>query len=291
MSDPGPSVGEAAYQGRPGAFSEVAARAFVGETAALVPCPTFGAVVDALDRGLARHAVLPVVNAIAGGVGEALDLVAARADLVVVGATTVPVAMALVAPPGVPFDAIRRVRSHPVALAQCRRFFEAHPALAPVVDVDTAGAVEAVVAEDRGDEAALASVRAAHLHGAAVLRRGVQDHPANATRFLCLVRADAADRLRFTQDLDTAPLRLAVWTGPDAGLLHLLARCEADGWRLRHIERRPHPAGSGHGRFVLELARMPPGETAAAGGSMDPAFDLRGAYHETEMAEPISTRL
>ncbi len=285
----GPDAAEVAYQGRPGAFGEAAARAVAGAVGALLPCPTFEAVVAALAAGKARRAVLPVVNTAVGGVGEALDLVAARTDTAVVGAVTVPVAMALVAPPGVAFGAIRRVRSHPVALAQCRAFFRAHPHIEPVIDFDTAGAVEAVVAAGQGDEAALGSVRAARVYGGCVLRERVQDHARNATRFLVLARAgepspEASEAMRHA---------VAVWTGADAGLAEVLARLAAAGWRLAHIERRPADDGDGStGRFVLDLAwtgggprapndARPPGPPPSDRMSHDPAATglvVRGQY-------------
>ena len=218
----GADTGEAAYQGRPGAFSEIAARAFVGDAAALVPCPTFGAVVEALDR----------------------------------------------------------VRAHAVALAQCRRFFAAHPHLVAVPEFDTAGAVEAVVADGRGDDAALASVRAARVHTAVVLREAVQDVAANATRFLALAR-----RCDAPAPISVAPLRLAVWTGPDAALADTLRRCADAGWSLRHLERRPSPT-AGVGRFVLEFSRTGAQIQEETDGSVGDdgetrrSMSWRGAYGE-----------
>ena len=93
---------------------------------------------------------------------------------------------ALIGAPGVTFAAVRRVRSHPVALGQCAGFFAAHPGLEAVEDFDTAGAAARVVAEGRGDEAALASEWAAAVYGGVILRAGVQDRADNATRFLSL---------------------------------------------------------------------------------------------------------
>ncbi len=267
-----------AYQGRPGAFGDGAARRVGGAGEETVPCATFEAVVEALVSGRVRRGVLPVVNVLAGGVGAALDLVAARGDVAVVGAVTVPVVLALIAPPGVGMEAVRRVRSHPVALAQCRGFFGAHPQIEAVADFDTAGAVEAVVAENRGVEAALAHIDAARVYGGCVLARAVQDHPANATRFLVLARtADAPP----APDASTDTAAVAVWTGPDAGLGAVLTALAAAGWRLAHIERRPAPellppdaAATGAappGRFVLELVGT---------GALPHVPDLvvRGAY-------------
>jgi prephenate dehydratase len=93
----------------------------------------------------------------------------------------------LAARPGATLDGLRRVHSHPVALAQCRLFFERHPWLQPVEAYDTAGAIERLMAGGGPEEAALGSRRAAELYGAVVLAHPVEDRADNFTRFLALV--------------------------------------------------------------------------------------------------------
>lgn len=191
MSAPSPSrttpPGPVAYQGVPGAFSEEAARAFAGPDAALLPCERVAGALDALAAGRAARAALPIENSLAGTVRDVVRALLAR-EVTIEAEALVRVSHALVAPPGVPLAAVRRVRSHPVALQQCERFFRERPDVAPVADFDTAGAVARVVREARGDEAALASERAAALHGGVVLARALEDDPANLTRFLLLAR-------------------------------------------------------------------------------------------------------
>jgi prephenate dehydratase len=179
MSDP------VAYQGVPGAFSEMAVRqAFPG--AELLPCPTFEEVFDALRDGRAARAVVPVENTTVGRIAPVWRLLETARVEETAPSVVVPVHLALIAPAGVAFEALRRVRSHPAALGQCGAFFRAHPWLEAVEDFDTAGAAAFVVEERRGDEAALASERAAEVYGGHVLRAAVQDRPDNATRFVVL---------------------------------------------------------------------------------------------------------
>ena len=92
----------------------------------------------------------------------------------------------IVAPPGVRLGATRRVLSHPVAIAQCGRFFRMHPALIAVPVFDTAGAVAEITRSQAADAAAIASRRAADLYGAVVLLDDIQDRRDNFTRFLLL---------------------------------------------------------------------------------------------------------
>ena len=173
----------AAYQGMPGAFSEEAARIMLGSSASLLPCRTLDDVFAAIADGRAHSAVVPVSNSIAGDVPRCRALIARHA-LQVVSAYELPIAQALLASSGTRLSSVRRVFSHPVALAQCRAFLEAHPAMTPVITFDTAGAVADVVERGRSDEAAIGSVRAAQVWGATVLARDIQDRADNRTRFV-----------------------------------------------------------------------------------------------------------
>ena len=92
----------------------------------------------------------------------------------------------LIARPGATLDDLRRVSSHPVALAQCRRFFTDNPAIKSVTAYDTAGAVRDLMRSGQGSEGAIASALAARLYGAHLLLEGIEDDPQNYTRFLVL---------------------------------------------------------------------------------------------------------
>src|SRR5207247_10186718 len=94
-----------------------------------------------------------------------------------------------IARPGTERAAIRRVASHPVALAQCRRFFATHPDVVPVPAYDTAGSVRDLMAGRVAADAAIASSLAAELYGAVGLEQDLADHAENYTRFL-MVAAD-----------------------------------------------------------------------------------------------------
>jgi prephenate dehydratase len=178
---------DAAYQGVPGAFSEQAAREAVGHDARLLPCATFEEVFDAIRDGRVRCAVVPVENELAGPVAPVVRLLAER-EVEVTGELTLRIAQALIAAPGATPETIRRVRSHPMALAQCAGFFARHPQFVAVEDFDTAGAVEAVVRAGSIEEAAIGARRAADVYGGVVLEEEIQDSPENRTRFAIVVK-------------------------------------------------------------------------------------------------------
>lgn len=182
---------DVAFQGVTAAFAEEAALAFAGAEARTLPCQRLEEAFDAVERGAASFAVLPIENSLAGSVLGSYDVLNAH-RLSLVGEVVLRVSHALIAPRGVELGAIRRVFSHPVALAQCEELFRRNPQIEAVAAYNTAGAVRDVIAAGAGDAAAIASSRAAEVHGGVVLLRAVEDHPQNFTRFLLAARPGAA---------------------------------------------------------------------------------------------------
>src|SRR5690242_9904161 len=138
-----PMVDRVAIQGEAGSFSHAAAIETHGPALQLVPCPTFVELFRAVEEGKATRGMVPIENTLAGSVHENYDLLSAH-DLHVVSETELRIRHCLIAPPRTTLDAIRRVASHPVALAQCRQFFLTHPDVEAVPAYDTAGSVRDV---------------------------------------------------------------------------------------------------------------------------------------------------
>ena len=176
---------DAAYQGTRGANSEDAAIDLLTPAAKLLPQDTLEDVFNAVSRGEARFAVVPIENTLAGSIHRCYDLLFEH-DLKIVGETVRHIVFALIAAPGVPLNDVRKALSHPVALAQCEHFFRQHPQIQPVPVYDTAGAVESIMREGQRDCAAVASRRAAQVYGGVILADAIQDHLENYTRFLLI---------------------------------------------------------------------------------------------------------
>ena len=117
-----------AFQGEPGAFSEAAAIQLLGEWITTIPCPTFDAAFSAVPEGAADALLAPVENSLAGSVVRVYDLLL-KSDLGIVAETILPIEHHLIGCPGSSPSDIRSVASHPMALAQCEKFFLAHPNL------------------------------------------------------------------------------------------------------------------------------------------------------------------
>lgn len=182
-----------AFQGEPGAFSEQAARQLLGDTIRVVPRPTFESLFRAIGERAADYALVPIENSLAGAVQRNYDLLRA-CKLVIVGETILPIEHCLIGCHGSALRKIRSVESHPVALAQCERFFVRHRRLRRIASDDTAASARAVITSRDPMRAAIASAFAAQLYGGRILRRHIEDHRQNFTRFLLL--APASSRVR-----------------------------------------------------------------------------------------------
>src|SRR5436190_3845166 len=176
-----------AFQGERGAFSEAAARKLAGAAIDVMPCKSFDDVFAAVQSGAAACAVVPIENTLAGSVLRNYDLVG-DAGLEIAGEALLRIGLSVMARRGVKLENVRRVLSHPVALAQCQRFLAAHPDIEAVATYDTAGGVKIVMGGERDDEAAIAGASAAELYGARILADSIEDNAKNYTRFLLVAR-------------------------------------------------------------------------------------------------------
>ena len=180
-----------AFQGEPGAFSEAAAFQLLGGSISTVPRATFDAAFTAVPEGAADALLAPVENSLAGSVVRVFDLLL-ESRLAIVAETILPIEMQLIAAPGSSLADIRSVASHPMALAQCERFFAAHPQWKRIPAEDTAGSVREALS--RGDRscAAIAGRRAAEHYQGIILAENIQDNAENFTRFVLLVPENEA---------------------------------------------------------------------------------------------------
>jgi prephenate dehydratase len=180
-----------AFQGERGSFSEEAAYKQLGPHIRVRPCETFAATFQSVASGKSRYCLVPIENTLAGSVYENYDLLLEN-QLHVVAEVNLRIVHNLVALPGTALRDIRQVYSHPVALAQCSRFFRSHPKIEKIPFYDTAGSVKMLCERRVPGAAAIASRVAAAVYHGRILQTHLEDHHENFTRFLLLSRAPAA---------------------------------------------------------------------------------------------------
>jgi prephenate dehydratase len=235
-----------AFQGERGAFSEEAAGQLLGAQLELVPCQTFESLFAAVTDGRADYALAPIENSLAGSVLKVYDLLLTN-TLHIAGEVIMPIQHYLIGCPGAVFAEIKTVASHPVALAQCERFFAAHPHIQRIVAEDTAGSVAQIVRQGDRTRAAIAGRRAATIYGGTILRAHLEDHSANYTRFVLLTTVAAPSG-------DDDKLSLVVQLPPKTGALHrALAPFARRNIELLKIETRPVAGQPWQYHFFLDL--------------------------------------
>ena len=194
MTDALDPVQTIAFQGAPGAYSDLACRHVFPDMATL-PCLAFEDAFAAVGEGRAALAMIPIENSVAGRVADVHHLMPGS-GLYIIGEHFDPVHHHLLALPGASLDRIRSVRSHVHALGQCRNFIREH-GLQPVVRADTAGSAAEIKKLGDPTVAAIASELAGETYGLVSLAQNIEDAEHNTTRFLVLSRqAERAPRGR-----------------------------------------------------------------------------------------------
>jgi prephenate dehydratase/chorismate mutase/prephenate dehydratase len=280
------------FQGEVGAYSEEAVVGYFGAAVEPRPLPTFRAVCAAVESGALAAGVMPTENSLAGSVGEALDALS-ESGLIVAGELLLPVRHRLLGRAGADLAGIRRVASHPQALAQCDAYLASHGwQLIPAED--TAGAARALSETADLTLAVIASSRAAERYGLVILADDLAAAD-NVTRFAIVVRpgstAPPADG-PLAPPGDAPRSTLVIFeTRHRPGALHAALGAFADaGVNLTRIESRPTRRASWEYRFVVQLdgdAATEPARSALARlAEHAQAVRLLGSFPSADAARP-----
>ena len=176
-----------AFQGAPGANSDLAAREYDPNSLPM-PCYAFEDAIDAVREGRVDRAIIPIENSLHGRVAD-IHFLLPESGLSIVGEHFLPIRYGLMSRDLGP---VTRAMSHEQALGQCRHWLRANN-IAPVAHSDTAGAAAWVADSDEVGLAALAPPHAAELYGLTLHGTGMEDADHNMTRFVVLAREPLAD--------------------------------------------------------------------------------------------------
>ena len=235
-----------AYQGEPGAFSEAASRQIAAD-GQMVPCKSFEDVFAAVNGNAADFGVLPIENSIGGSIHRNFDLLLEH-DLPIVGELEVPVVHHLLALPGRTLDQVKRIYSHPQALAQCDRFLRTLTGVEITATYDTAGSAKMIATERLEDSAAIASARAGEVFGLVPLKSSIQDYQNNTTRFLVIGKRPLSNA---TPDKTTIVFTL---TNEPGALFKAVSVFALRGIDLTKLESRPIPDRKWEYLFYVDVA-------------------------------------
>ena len=263
-----------AFQGESGAFSEAAAVQLCGDAIVTVPRPTFDATFRAITDGHADALLVPVENSLAGSVVRVYDLLL-ESDLTITAETILPIEMNLIGCPGASLVEIRTVSSHPMALAQCERFFGQHPSIKRLPAEDTAGSVREMLVRGDKTHAAIAGRYAADRYRGEIIAERIQDNAENFTRFVLL---QPANNSASAHSADARKMSIAMRLAHKPGsLLSSLEPFARNGVNLLKIESRPIHGRPWEYQFFIDV------ETDAASRLEEALRDLRAAAHEVRV--------
>ncbi|MBQ0071574.1 MAG: prephenate dehydratase, partial [Spirochaetales bacterium] len=242
-----------AFQGERGAFSELATRRAFNEDVKVLPCHSFADAFDAVSSGKAKYAVIPVENALGGTVFDPLDLIKIHTELKVVGETQVRVVHNLIGFPGTKLEDIKKVYSHPQALAQCREFLEREMPWAEAIPCfDTAGSVRLVKESGDHSQAGIAGSPAALYHDMEILKQGIETNPSNYTRFYVLTREENNDSYVTSRKKEKATFLFNVSDEPGS-LMKVLEIFYERGLNMQKLESRPIPGKPWEYTFYVDV--------------------------------------
>jgi prephenate dehydratase len=240
------------YPGRDGAHSAAACDRLFPGGAELVALPSFSAVAEAAAEGAVGFGVLPIESSLSGPVAETHDLLY-DSPLAITGETVLPIRHCLVGPGEVRLDEIRVVHSHPAALDQCRRLLAAMSGATAIAAATTADAAAQVAETGDPAEVAIASERAAKLHGLTIIAGDVGDHPEAYTRFVSI-----ATHVRLDNGGKGWRTAFSFVTDHQPGALHRAIEPFArNGIDLVQLVSRPIPHSPWRYRFDAVLAGHP----------------------------------
>lgn len=234
------------YQGEPGCYSEEAVVGFFGPDVDSQGKPWFNDVFQALERGEADYAVLPVENSSTGSIRQVYDLLA-QYHYYMVGEWQVKVEHCLMALPGVELADIKTVYSHEQGLMQSEQYLDAHRDWRRETTLDTAGSAKLVAGMGDPTAAAICSRRAAELYGLHILAEGINHNSENHTRFVVV---SSVLELRPGRNKISAAFRLPHQSGSLHEILTIFA---VQGLNLMKLESRPIPGRGWEYLFFLDF--------------------------------------
>lgn len=240
-----------AYQGVQGAFSDQASKRHFSSRYDVVESigfKTFEEAGEAVEKGKTDYGILPIENTTAGSINDTYDLLANK-SLHIIGEEVLHIVHCLMAPGKVKLENIRRVLSHPQAIAQCSRFLAGLPDCTVESYYDTAMAAQKVREDADLSQAAIASAYAAELYNLHIVKKDIANQPENFTRFVVVSREPVSVDAQIP-----CKTSLVIATAHEKGaLIKCLKILDDHGINMTKLESRPRPRKPWQYRFFIDI--------------------------------------
>jgi len=234
------------FFGAPGSYSEQAMEECFGTEVTSFPAATFKEVMEAVQSGSADFGVLPIENTTTGGITDSYDLLM-EYDNYLVGEHVVKIEHALLGVAGAKIEDLRKVYSHSQGLSQCKKFFDEHPDIRPVVSASTSESAKRVMEAKDNTLAAIASKRAAKIYGLEILRECMNTEEVNSTRFIIVT-----NKRTFLPNANKISICFEL-PHESGSLYKMLSHIMYNNLNMTKIESRPIPGRSFEYRFFVDF--------------------------------------
>lgn len=244
-------VVQVAYQGTDGAYSHQAAFRHFEERYQEVQCfgyDTFRQAAQAVEDVQVDYAILPIENTTAGSINDTYDILG-DSDLHIVGEEAIRVLHCLLAVEKVPLDRIRRILSHPQAIAQCSHFLANLHNCKVESYIDTAMSAKKVLEDEDLAQAAIAGSHAAEIYGLEIIERDLANQPENFTRFVIVSRQPVEVDLQIPSKMSL----MMVTRHKEGSLTECLKVLEDHDINMTKLESRPRPNEPWKYLFYLDI--------------------------------------
>ncbi|MCE7793743.1 prephenate dehydratase [Salipaludibacillus sp. CUR1] len=246
------------YLGPQGSFTEAAAKALVPNDER-VPFRSIPDTMDAVKEGTVSRAVVPMENAIEGSVNITLDYFIHHQRMNMAAEISAPIEQHLLVAPShlKSWDRVKKVYSHPHAIAQCHQFLRTYLPDAEISYVNSTAAAAKYIQENQLENAAaIANDIAAEAYGLKIAQKKINDYENNRTRFMLFTNEEAPFTNGFISAKTDYKTTMMVGLSSDySGALHQVLAAFA--WRkinLSKIESRPTKTGLGNYFFIIDAA-------------------------------------
>lgn len=279
VSEKSTSIKKVAIQGIQASFHEEAAIKYFGQDIEIVGCESFKKTCELLKNREADYIVMAIENSIAGSLLPNYNLLRDY-HFQIIGEVYLHIQLHLMALPGVQFENIQFVESHPIAIRQCDEFLEQNPQIKVSEGMDTSSCAKKIRDQGLHDTAAIANVLAAKTHGLQILENRIETNKKNYTRFLVLSNQTDVPS-------DTNKASISFQTGNTVGALSHVLQCFAEEKiNLTKIQSMPVLGKPNEYDFYVDIEWQNPGQYDTAIRKVlrhTINFNIMGEYRKNDL--------
>lgn len=236
-----------AIQGLKGSFHHEASNHYFNEMTELEECETFSTLVRSVASNGVDFGVMAIENSLAGSILQNYSLLR-KEDVEIIGEVGLRVKMNVMALPGILESQIEEIHSHQMAIRQCGNYFDQYPNMKVVEAFDTAGSAKMIADQQLTNTAAIASELAAEEYNLEIIKKGIEDHDLNYTRFLVIQKKGGSK----VENPDKVSVYFQTRHDPGS-LAHALTIISGLGINLGKLQSHPVPSKNSLYGFYANL--------------------------------------